>query len=195
MKVTLVYPNILYTTLANTHYEGHYSHAVGLLSAVVKKENHQVSLIHITGDITEEEFCEQVRKENPDLLAFTFTSNLFPLVKKLVSYLRRHNINILTIGGGPHVTLNPQNVINNSDIDIVCIGEGEEALVSLCSKLERGKDYSRINNLWVKWGEKVIKNPLSPYIDLNTLPFADREIFPNFQNLFLEGRGRASVMA
>jgi radical SAM superfamily enzyme YgiQ (UPF0313 family) len=176
MKVTLVYPNILPTLELYAHdYEGHYSHA-------------------ITRDIGKDEFCEQVRKENPDLLAFTCTSNLFPLVERMLSYLRQQNINILTICGGPHVTLNPQEVIKNSGIDIACIGEGEEALVSLCSKLEKDEDYSRINNLWVTWKGEVIKNPLSPYIDLNKLPFPDRNIFPNFQKLFLERHGRASVM-
>ncbi|OGW18149.1 MAG: hypothetical protein A3G93_03440 [Nitrospinae bacterium RIFCSPLOWO2_12_FULL_45_22] len=192
MKVVLIYPDII---PGIAFYEGHYSQAVGLLSALIRKENHQATLIHITRDMVEEEFCQQVWTENPDLMAFTCTSNSFPLVKKMISWLRRHNFGILTICGGPHVTLNPHDVISNKDIDIICVGEGDEALRSLCSKLDRGEDYSRISNLWLKSRGEIIKNPLSPYIDVNKLPPADRKIFPNYRNLMWERLGRATVMA
>ena len=78
---------------------------------------------------------------------------------------------------------------------MICIGEGDEAILNLCSKLDQGLDYTKINNLWVKWKGEVIKNPLSSYIDVNDLPRPDREIFPNYQNLIWERLGRAAVMA
>lgn len=192
MKVTLVYPDVI---PGISYYDGHYSHAVGILAALLKKENHEVTLIHITKDMTEDVFCEQVRTEDPGLLAFTSTSNHFPLVERMISYLRRHHLGVLTICGGPHVTLNPQDVISNKDIDIICIGEGDEALVTLCSKLDKGEDYSTIKNLWVRWDGKVIKNASAPYIDVNKLPHPDRKIFQNYPSLMWERLGRATVMA
>lgn len=192
MKVTLVYPDII---PGISFYEGHYSEAIGLLAALVKKDNHKATLIHITRDMSEEAFCEQVRRENPDLLAFTCTSNHFPLVKRMISCLKRQNLGILTICGGPHVTLNPHEVMSNNDVDIICVGEGDEALVHLCSKLDKGEDYSRINNLWVRWKGEVIKNPLAPYINVNKSPPADREIFLNYHDLMWERLGRATMMA
>ena len=97
MKVTLIYPDII---PGIAFYEGHYSQAVGLLAAIIKRANHDVSLIHITKDITDEEFCERVRTENTDLLAFTCTSNQFQMVNRLISTLKRQNFDILTICGG-----------------------------------------------------------------------------------------------
>ena len=33
---------------------------------------------------------------------------------------------------------------------MVCVGEGEQAIVDLCERIEKGKDYSNVTNLWVK---------------------------------------------
>jgi radical SAM superfamily enzyme YgiQ (UPF0313 family) len=33
---------------------------------------------------------------------------------------------------------------------MVCIGEGEEALVELCDKMDRGEDYKDVGSVWVK---------------------------------------------
>ena len=40
---------------------------------------------------------------------------------------------------------------------MVCVGEGENALVDICKKIENGQDYSSVTNLWVKQKDKTIK--------------------------------------
>src|SRR5262249_28379069 len=63
-------------------------------------------------------------------------------------------------------------------IDIVCVGEGEGAIVELCERLASGDDYYDIQNLWVKdeYGQ-VRRNPQRHVVDLDTLPILDFEIF------------------
>jgi radical SAM superfamily enzyme YgiQ (UPF0313 family) len=84
---------------------------------------------------------------------------------------------ILTIVGGVYVNFAAEEIINNDCIDIICIGEGEDALVELCKRLRENEDYSDIKNLWVKKNEKIIKNKLRELADVNKLPYVDFDMF------------------
>jgi radical SAM superfamily enzyme YgiQ (UPF0313 family) len=78
--------------------------------------------------------------------------------------------------GGPHATFFPE-MINEDGVDVVCLGEGEEAVVELADALAAGRDYAGVANLWVKRGGDVVRNELRPLVeDLDALPFADREL-------------------
>ena len=57
---------------------------------------------------------------------------------------------ILTIAGGVFPTFAPDLAISYSEIDIVCRGEGEQALSKLCKALDSGQSYDKVENLWVK---------------------------------------------
>lgn len=72
----------------------------------------------------------------------------------------------------------PGEVINNDCVDMICIGEGEEAIVELANSIEKsGIDYS-IQNLWFKKDGGIIKNRVRHLIkDLDKLPFPDKLIF------------------
>ena len=59
-------------------------------------------------------------------------------------------------------TFAPDICIEDENIDLVCVGEGENALIDLCKKIETGQDYSDVTNLWVKKDGKIIKkNPIT----------------------------------
>lgn len=62
------------------------------------------------------------------------------------------------VWGGPHATISPQMCIEK--VGIVCVGEGEEAMVELADKIEKGEDYSHVQNFWVKKGKKIFKNEI-----------------------------------
>ena len=54
---------------------------------------------------------------------------------------------------------------------MICIGEGEHAIIELATKLMNGEDYSKTSNLWVKQDGRVIKNLMRPPVDLDDVPF------------------------
>jgi anaerobic magnesium-protoporphyrin IX monomethyl ester cyclase len=61
---------------------------------------------------------------------------------------------------------------------MVCIGEGEEALVRLCDKMDHGKDYREVDSIWVKDNGNIIRNTIRPLNDnLESRPFPDRSSF------------------
>jgi radical SAM superfamily enzyme YgiQ (UPF0313 family) len=192
MKVTFVYPDLYqdYPDWPGGLYIG-----IATLSAVLKKEKHQTSLIHITQPITGNDFIQRIRKEDPDLIGFSSTSHTFRYVKELAARLFEAKIKIPTIYGGVHPTIAPVESIAIEGIEIICRGEGEAPLVELCRKMENKEDITDIPNLWIKADGTIRRNPLRPLLeDLDQLPFPDRSLF-DYKNLMEERQGVGTFLA
>lgn len=122
------------------------------------------------------DFIAKVESFNPGLLAFSVSEDIFPIGIRLLEKVR--HLKIPTIFGGVFPTFAPEKCLRIDGIDMVCIGEGEHALVELCERLEKGTDFSNIRNLWVKKANGVvIKNPMGPPTDINSNPLLDLRFF------------------
>jgi len=122
-----------------------------------------------------EDFKAVVEEYQPDLIGLSAVESTYRIGLKLLRRLRPKKV--LTIVGGVHATMVPEEVIAEDCVDMVCIGEGDEALVELASKLYKNEDIRDIKNLWVKVDGKVYKNPVRPPVNLDELPFQDWSIY------------------
>jgi len=60
---------------------------------------------------------------------------------------------------------------------MICVGEGEMALLELVSKIEKGDDYTQVQNIWVKKNGQITRNPVRPLLqDLDSLPYPNRSL-------------------
>ena len=191
MNVLFIYPEIYsFGGGVRLHY------GIAYMSAVLKKDGHQTSLLRITKEISKEKLVNEVKRLKPDVICFSSTTNQFPYVKLYAGWVKILGIPIVC--GGVHATLSPDEVISCVGIDIVCMGEGEFPLLELVNALKSGCAYDNIPNLWVKKNGEVTKNPIRPLItELDGLPFPDRELFLHEKSLekwggeltFMAGRG------
>ncbi len=193
MKVLLIYPDII---LEGKNWSGYYYHGIGFLAAALKKAGHSVNLLHLTRSLQKEEYQEKISSfDNPGLIGFSLTSNMRPYVEKWIGWTREKIPDAVVICGGVHPTLNPEDTIMTDGVDAICLGEGEEALLELCGKIERGQDLTQIQNIWFKNRNNIYKNNVRlPLKTLDDLPFPDRGIF-NYRQLYHEKLNEASVMA
>jgi radical SAM superfamily enzyme YgiQ (UPF0313 family) len=122
-----------------------------------------------------EDFVRVVESYRPDLIGLSCIEVTFPLGMRLLDAAR--HTGIPTIVGGPYATFAPEIVIRRKSVDMVCVGEGEAALVELCQRLGAGDDVLAIPNLWVKRDGRIHRNPVRAAIDLDTLPEQDWEIY------------------
>lgn len=183
--------------------------AIEYLSASLKKAGHTVRLLFLPdldgsmgflrhsfleNFLTEDFIIKGIRKIDPDLIALSSPLNIYPFVKKTARLIKK-NFTVPIIAGGGHPTLAPQHILKNSDIDMLCIGEGDECLVELADLMERDRDYSRIPNLGFRKDAEIVVNPVRPLNeDLDSLPFPDRELFYQYgcfagNIYFVAGRG------
>jgi radical SAM superfamily enzyme YgiQ (UPF0313 family) len=178
MKTTFIYFDFI-KGAGGKYYEG-----IASISAVLKANNHQTALFHIKENPEKQTFMERFHAQfqDTDIIAFSATSNLFPFVKVYSALLKEKYPEKLTICGGPHTTLDPEQSIQAEGLNIICRGEGEYPLLDLCNCLEKNRDYTKIENLWIKKDGIIHRNLLRPLIsDLGSLPHPDRDLF-NFDD-------------
>jgi len=177
MKIAFVYIDPSYQHMGPFH--------IGLASliAYLKQGGHECQGFHLLGTATEEEYIDFLKHKRPDIVALSIITNVFPRLAPLAALTKQHS-DARIICGGAHAMLFPEEVIKIDGVDMVGVGEGEGVLLDLCNRLQSGADISDIPNLWLKRGDEIIRNPLRPLIeDLDTLPFADRDVIP-FSNSF-----------
>ena len=98
------------------------------------------------------------------------------MAKRLLQ-IAKETSSALTIVGGLFPTIMPDLFINSNDVDLVCVGEGEYAMIELAARLDLAEEISGIPNLVVKHNGNIIHNKLSAYYNWEPLVFQDWEIF------------------
>jgi len=174
MKVVFVYFDFM-KGAGGKYYEG-----IASISAVLRQNNHVTKLFHIADYISCEQFLDTYaqRYVDFDIAAFSATTNAFYYTAGYAKEIKKRFEKVITMCGGTHPTLYPDEAIEQEGIDIICIGEGEYPMLELCSRLESNNGITDIQNLWVKKDNKIFRNAVRPLIaELDSLPMPDREIF------------------
>ena len=119
---------------------------------------------------------EKVNKFKPNLIAMSSTEDMWELGIKVLSEIKNYKLKnkIPVIAGGVFPTFAPDICIKNELIDIVCVGEGENALIDLSKKIQNNEDFSDVTNCWIKKDGKIIKkNSITKPVDINENPIID----------------------
>jgi len=197
MRITFLYPD--FPTRWDPHESnyGYYSEGLASISAVLKKAGHQTHLVHLTRHPQASQVVDDVTTTQPELLAITCRTTIFPILLEIMPSLRKALPNLPVIIGGYHPTLDPQGVAREGSglFDYICVGEGEGAMLELAEALNRGKGGERIRNLWVDKGKGNWQiNPVRPLIEnLDELPLPDLALF-DYRSLYDLRMNTAPVM-
>ncbi len=153
---------------------------ISYISALLKKHGHITKLVvlsRILGKKNRAIINNYLKKFYPRLICFTAVSTEYRFITNIAKYIKNRYPDIYLLIGGPHVSLNPEEVLSE-DFDALCIGEGEYPTLELASQLEKGTVPFGIPNLWIKHGSETEKNSPRPLLqDLDKLPFPDREMW------------------
>ena len=172
---------------------------ISYISSFLKKYGHKTKLIVLSGNYPEnnKKILDKCFEEFPaKLICFTAVSTEYRFIANIAKDIKEKWPNTYLLIGGPHVSLNPDNVLLDN-FDALCIGEGENPVLELVSQLEKGIQPSTIPNLWIKRGLEIEKNLTRQFLhDLDSLPFPDRKIWqewieerPGARYSVLLGRG------
>ena len=105
------------------------------------------------------------------LVGVSFMSSYFDRAVQLTQEIKR-SLDIPVIWGGIHPSCKPEEALAHADV--VCVGEGEEALEELLATLKTGGSHLGLPGLWFRDGGGIVKNRLRPLIrNLDALPNFD----------------------
>ncbi len=153
-----------------------------LMSSKLKESGHEVDVFVINNN----KDLGSVELYKPDLIGFS--SSVVSFEKDLYNAkILKNKINAKIIFGGAYPTYNPADVIKHDCIDMLCIGEGIDAIVELCNNIER----TDINNLWFKktnisnlynspfswWTTEIIENEIKEISNIDDWSMPDYNLY------------------
>ncbi len=192
MRVLFVYPN-LYTQMG-------FNHGLASLSAVLERAGHATRLVNFNENLppvpTREDLVAIVREWQPGAIGFSCLTQQYPAALELATYLRAaaraEGLELPPlIVGGIHPTMVPREVMADGVWDHVGVGECEDALLELVTRIERGERPDDLCNFhsW-KGGVRPAaadhspvadglwnSNPVGEFPSLETLPMPNYALF------------------
>jgi radical SAM superfamily enzyme YgiQ (UPF0313 family) len=100
-----------------------------------------------------------------DLIGIGLMTNYFDNARQITSYLKK-NGDVPILWGGVHATIRPDECIRLADM--VCVGDGEEAVLELVRRIEHNQPIDNIPNIWIRTNGNIVQNmprPLTQNID------------------------------
>ena len=170
MKVLLINPFLSTGVYLNSKIrvvKGPYL-TLAVLAAPLIERGHQVEILDLS---IEEDPLQKLRKVlrgfPPDYVGITFATPSYNEMLTISKIVRKES-NSIIVGGGPHASTMPEEVLLNSDLDIVVVGEGDFTLAEIVSN----KELNSIEGICYKSGGNIISNPPRPYLkDLDILSY------------------------
>lgn len=115
------------------------------------------------------DFRSVVNDFKPDLIAVSCTETTFLRGMKIIDESK--DLGIKNVFGGVFPTFAPDFVMNYSNVDMLCVGEGENAIIDLANSISNEDDYSDVTNLWIRQKDGTVKkNSVSRPVDIDQLP-------------------------
>ncbi len=169
-----------------------YTHpfALGLryLSSYLKSAGHDVVMLFMSSkrDTTQPDYSAAVledfvaRLRDCDLIGMSLMTANFRRARALTEHVRQAGIQAPIVWGGTHPTVAPEESVEIADL--ICVGEGEEALLQLVERLAAGQDPTAVPGLWHRGGgpfgnsTTIRKRPGPLETRLDDLPFPDYEL-------------------
>jgi len=144
------------------------------LSAFLKQMGHETYLyfLYSTEDQYNKALLDNLKDHllQCDLVGFSTRAISFGKTLQILDHVR--DLDIPIVLGGIQATLDPEMCLEHADI--VCVGEGEEALAELVERIENNQEFYDVRNFYFKKDRRIITNPLRPLIkNLDDLPFPD----------------------
>ncbi|OGN25688.1 MAG: hypothetical protein A3B17_02180 [Candidatus Yanofskybacteria bacterium RIFCSPLOWO2_01_FULL_45_72] len=162
-----------------------------LLSALAKRAGHQTQIMVLERD----DISNALTEFKPNIAAFSCITGNQKAYIKAASEVKHLQPSILTVFGGPHFTYFPGEIMRHPEaIDVICVGEGDDAWPELLMSLESGMSLDKVQNLITKNNSQQVMEVSSKFpttdhceayqmkrgiirarkTDLDSLPFLDR---------------------
>jgi radical SAM superfamily enzyme YgiQ (UPF0313 family) len=166
-KVALVNPHIITTSFAaklKNISSVSIRRSLALLSSCLKEKGHDVILLDLRMLKSWEDYRDKLVDARPDFVGATSLTSDHALAIKCLEIAKETNKSVVTVAGGIHPTMFPEQFTETGVVDHVLRGEGEVSLPKLVESRSKFPE--------VFWGETP---------DLDTIPFEDRKLWPDYE--------------
>lgn len=124
--------------------------------------------------------ASEIQSFKPTVVGLTSVTMTFETAMEVVRDAKTIDPAIITVMGGPHVTFRAKDTLaENSELDAIILGEGEETVVDLVQAIEQLQAWDAIPGLVYRDGQKIVHTGHKPPgIDVDRLPLPARHLLP-----------------
>lgn len=117
---------------------------------------------------------------SPDVVGAGPVTMNFSDAARIIRDAKRHNPDIITMMGGPHVSFDIRSTFENlPELDLIVVGEGEQTLMELVPVFDNRNAWRTIKGIAFRYdGEIVITETRELIHDLDALPLPARHLLP-----------------
>jgi radical SAM superfamily enzyme YgiQ (UPF0313 family) len=128
----------------------------------------------------ENDWQEVLANFRPDVVGITSYTVHVNTVRSLFDRIKHWNPQVLTVVGGHHATVAPED-FHSPSVDLIVLGEGVFTFQEIVNRLEAGKGFDRIPGTAFARGGKLVKTDYAAKIDLDAFPFPNRELTAKYR--------------
>ena len=148
---------------------------LGILASIAIEEGNQVAFLDLNSKRPHPSWrfiAQQITVEKWDIIGIGGLSSMYNDIKKLLKISRKFNPNALIVCGGGFITYMPDKIMKfNPEIDIGCIGEGEETWREILQNFD-SKNWNRIKGMCYRKDNEIIYTEPRPLIsNLDVIPY------------------------
>ena len=121
----------------------------GILGAIVQEKGGQIGVLDLNAlrmnhggkYVPDEEIIKEISSEKWDLIGIGGLTSTYSRIKQLSKIIRHHCPESIFIGGGGWSSYNPVEILELvPELDMICIGEGEETFSELYDEVNNGEN-------------------------------------------------------
>ncbi|MBU0993561.1 MAG: B12-binding domain-containing radical SAM protein [Proteobacteria bacterium] len=151
------------------------------VASACKEAGHEVKIFdYIVSQYTKEKLKAALDVFQPDILGATSVTMNFPMAAEIMKTAKNHRPEMTTMMGGPHVSFDYENVLNQyPEVDVIVTGEGELTLKELLPVIKDRACWHDIQGIAFMDDQKIVKTPQREFIqNLDDLPMPTRDLLP-----------------
>mgnify|MGYP001365890681 CR=1 FL=1 len=115
------------------------------------------------------DFRQEVENYQPDVIMISALESTATLARVMFSSIR--DLELPHVLGGVFATFAKSMALNFPEVDIICVGEGEPAIVPLVARLKAGQALDGLPGIWFKKSNgQIVQNPMVAPVDLDQTP-------------------------
>jgi radical SAM superfamily enzyme YgiQ (UPF0313 family) len=147
---------------------------LSILASIAEQEKMQVAILDLNANrVPLQTVAEEIALDDYDIIGIGGLSSQYKDITRIIPICRQIHPDSLILAGGGFATYMPDKILQiQPEIDIVCVGEGEETFREIIQRWP-SRDFSKIKGIAYRDDEsKIIFTEPRPLIpDMDTLPY------------------------
>jgi radical SAM superfamily enzyme YgiQ (UPF0313 family) len=133
---------------------------LGYIASAISRTQHELEIIDMDANrMSYAELEDRMRKLDFNVVGIGCIVTGYSIVKKISKIVKKVDKEAIVIAGNSVASSIPEILLENTNVDIAVVGEGDHAIVELLDFIEQGKELEGVKGIYYKTKNKIKSTP------------------------------------